>query len=181
MELLTAFIREESREHWPPSASRRLTRPDIQVALLVIGRRNTDYDRQPRVLSINLEGADLPGADLTGARLWDTNLTYVNLTGARLDGANLAGAHLDAVNLTGARLDGANLAGAQLDAVNLAGAYLHDADLTGAHLDGAVLTGAVWPPDVAVPEGWQRDTDWGGLKRADTNPGNPATDAASGA
>src|SRR5262249_49194272 len=44
MELLTAFIREESREPWPPSASRRLTRPDIQVALLIIGRRNTHYD-----------------------------------------------------------------------------------------------------------------------------------------
>jgi hypothetical protein len=199
MELLTAFIREESREPWPPSGPNRLTRPDIQVALLVIGRRDTDYDREPRALSINLQGADLPGADLTWAKLWETNLTYVNLTGARLDHANLAGAKLNATSLEDANLAHAKLAGARLNIANLTGANLTDANLTEARLNyaklanarfnntdlaradlnGADLADAWWPADAKVPAGWQRDA--GRLKRADANSGNPPTDAASGA
>jgi hypothetical protein len=40
MEVLTAFIREHSREQWPPSDAgrpeQRLTRPDIRVAVTVV-------------------------------------------------------------------------------------------------------------------------------------------------
>jgi hypothetical protein len=125
MEVLTAFVRERSLEQWSrPADDVPGTRPDIQAALTVIGRRTTSYDREPRVLSINLAGAELPGANLTGANLWDVNLSRANLTGAHLDGAILGG---------------------------------------GAHLDGAH-----WPVDAVVPQGWQRDTDSGPLKRADT-------------
>src|SRR6266568_2655897 len=47
MEVLTAFIREHSREQWPPSnadqsVQERLTRPDVQAALTVIGRRGAE-------------------------------------------------------------------------------------------------------------------------------------------
>src|SRR6266568_4075356 len=47
MEVLTAFIREHSREPWPPSnadqsVQERLTRPDVQAALTVIGRRGAE-------------------------------------------------------------------------------------------------------------------------------------------
>jgi hypothetical protein len=75
MEVLTAFVRERSLEQWSrPADDVPGTRPDIQAALTVIGRRTTSYDREPRVLSINLAGAELPGANLTGANLWDVNL-----------------------------------------------------------------------------------------------------------
>src|SRR5215469_7014250 len=47
MEVLAAFIREHSREKWPPlelaaddDRNARTTRPDVQAAVTVIGRRN---------------------------------------------------------------------------------------------------------------------------------------------
>jgi uncharacterized protein YjbI with pentapeptide repeats len=60
-----------------------VTRPDVQAALTVIGRRNPEYDRQ----RVNLTGADLARADLT-----DGDLTGANLTGARLTEADLTNA-----------------------------------------------------------------------------------------
>ena len=72
MEVLAAFIREHSREQWPPPDpdnpdQLRLTRPDVQAAATVAGRRNAKRDIRP----IDLTRADLTRADLTGARLND--------------------------------------------------------------------------------------------------------------
>ena len=94
MEVLTAFIREHSREPWPPPDSEgqlgaRSTRPDVQAAITVIGRRGSEHDIQPM---------DLAGADLAGAVL-----TRAYLTGAVLDRANLSGADLDDAILTDVR------------------------------------------------------------------------------
>jgi type II secretory pathway component PulM len=53
MEVLSACIREHSREQWPVPVSdddlvpKRTTRPDIQAALIVIGRRDATNDRYP--------------------------------------------------------------------------------------------------------------------------------------
>ena len=49
MEVLTAFIREHSREPWPPpdpggQEQGRSTRPDVQAAVTVVGRRDPDRD-----------------------------------------------------------------------------------------------------------------------------------------
>jgi uncharacterized protein YjbI with pentapeptide repeats len=236
MEVLAAFVREQSHERWPSvdDQSRadvppRMTRPDVQAAVAVIGRRDPKNDRQAVNLnSANLAGADLTdaeladakidGADLTQANLADANLTRAqlndanlisakllgaNLTGAQLNGANLTGAQLNGANLTSARLthadltsadltsarladawlpgvdftradlDSANLTGANLAEVTFTGANLIFADLTSANLASANLTGAdlsrayltnaLWPPDAAVPEGWQRDPGSGRL------------------
>ena len=52
MEVLTAFIREHSQEKWPPSGTggqnrERSTRPDVQAALTVVGRRDAKRDTRP--------------------------------------------------------------------------------------------------------------------------------------
>jgi hypothetical protein len=65
MEVLTAFIREHSREPWPPpddggQEPERSTRPDVQAALTVIGRRSTEHD-------ISFGAIDLRRADLRDA------------------------------------------------------------------------------------------------------------------
>jgi len=90
MEVLTAFIREHSREQPSPDPGgpeqERSTRPDVQAALTVIGRR--DARRDIRLI-------DLTGADLTAAVL-----TRVDLTGAVLSRADLTGADLRFANLT---------------------------------------------------------------------------------
>ena len=162
MEVLTAFIRQHSHEQWPPSdhpgSQERPTRPDVQAALTVVGRRDPDHDIQ----RIDLAGANLTrailaearlsGARLTRAILTDATLTHAILTGADLTGADLtradlnvadlAGARLSRADLTSARLAGAILTLATLDDARLAGARLTYADLTSAHLGGADLTGA---------------------------------------
>ena len=91
MEVLTACIREHSPKQWPKLSkesgaepSKRTTRPDIQAALTVIGRRDTTHDQQP----INLTRANLTRADLAG-NLTDADLTRANLTHADLGGATL--------------------------------------------------------------------------------------------
>jgi hypothetical protein len=84
VEVLSAFVREHSREPLPADyelgadAAERRMRPDVQAALTVIGRRDARYDRQrvdlrrglligPR---LNLRGAYLVGADLSNATIF---------------------------------------------------------------------------------------------------------------
>jgi hypothetical protein len=83
MEMLAAFIRERSRQHWPPpdpggQARQRSPRPDVQAAITVVGRRLTERDLEP---------VDLAGADLAGADLADADLATARFTGAELTGA----------------------------------------------------------------------------------------------
>ena len=202
MEVLTAFIREHSREPWPPpdpgvQVGARSTRPDVQAAITVVGRRGRKHDIQP----MDLGGANLGGANLGGADLSHAYLATAHLDGANLDGANLGGAYLgyadltDAdltgatlgyATLTGAKLDSAdltraNLGGADLTRANLGGTELiTDANLTGANLDGANLGGvnltdARWPEDVPVPGGWKLNTDSGRLEKTATGAGPTET------
>lgn len=95
MEVLTAFIREHSREQRPPSDAGQpvqegSTRPDVQAALTVVGRRDAERD----ILVIDLAAADLTNASLAGAHLAGAHLTDADLTRADLVSANLAGADL---------------------------------------------------------------------------------------
>ena len=80
-------IREHSPEQWPKLSKEhgaelpeRTTRPDIQAALTVIGRRDTTHDQQ---LTINRAGANLTRATLAG------NLTHAIFAGADLTHADL--------------------------------------------------------------------------------------------
>ena len=163
MAVLATFVREHSHDpdaHTAPSRSpgrpeentggtsssppaRTRFRPDLQAALTVIGRRNSDKDT---------DRIDLCGADLTGANLVDADLNGVNLNGAFLNGAHLNGAHLSGAHLVRANLNGAhlsevdltcaNLTRANLNGANLIGAHLNDANLIRANLSGAFLNSA---------------------------------------
>ena len=164
MEVLAAFIRERSRQHWPPphpggQARERSPRPDVQAAITVVGRLLAERDLRP----VDLAGSDLTGADLTGAVLADAVLARADLLAAKLVRADLFGADLGGARLTGANLDGADLTGADLTDADLAGANLGSAELTRAE-----LTGALWPVDGPVPAGWERHTGSGQLIAAGT-------------
>ena len=169
MEMLAAFIRERSRQLWPPphpggQARERSPRPDVQAAITVVGRRLTERDLSPVDLAgSDLTGADLTGADLTGAVLAHAVLARADLLAAKLVCADLSGADLGGARLTGANLDGADLTGADLTDADLAGANLASAELTRAE-----LTGALWPIDGPVPAGWERHTGSGQLIAAGT-------------
>jgi hypothetical protein len=182
IEVLAAFIRQHSREQWPlpdsedaPVPEHR-TRPDVQAALTVIGRRDARRDRQ----RVDLMGANLSGADLTSANLAHARLTGVSLISAKLKGANLGEANLTDADLTHADLRVAILAKADLGGADFDDADLQFADLTGvvlleldamppgkAKLDGAKLRGAAWSLDSAVPKGWQREAKSGRLEPAE--------------
>ena len=117
MEVLTAFIREHSQEPWPVDGSgvqhgEKKTRPDVQAAVTVVGRRDAKRD----ILVIDLTAADLTGAVLTDANLARTVLTRADLTVAVLTRADLGDANLTAAILTNADLGGADLGGADLTA-----------------------------------------------------------------
>ena len=158
MEVLTAFIREHSGERRPPSdpsgrQRARSTRPDVQAASTVIGRRDASRDIGTIDLAdsnlagvdfakANLQGANLLGANLDGANLFRADLGGANLTGAFLERAFIGEAHLRAVNLGRANLTSTNLTGADLFRANLHGAKLHGADLTKASLERADLGSA---------------------------------------
>ena len=147
MEVLIAFIREHSKEQWPPPGpdgrvAGRWTRPDVQAAVTVVGRRDAERDIPGQL--IDLWSADLTAANLRGANLRGADLSYANLTRAYLRGAILADS-------------------------DLTGAILADADLTGAD-----LTGAKWPADTLAPEGWELDTSSGRLVAAGTDSGPAA-------
>ena len=163
MEVLTAFIREHSREPWPVNGNgaqdgEKKTRPDVQATITVVGRRDPARDVQRIDLAgadltraylsgATLPGATLPGADLTRATLTGADLTHAYLTGATLSSADLSSADLTRASLTGATLSGADLTHATLTGAGFTGAdltraYLAGADLTRATLPGATLSGA---------------------------------------
>lgn len=195
MEVLAAFIRMHSHEQWPPAQPgeqrpERATRPDVQAAATVIGRRTIRYDIEPPDLTAadltraDLTGANLTSANLTRANLISANLTGTNLTSAWLDDAdltsanlghaNLTSAWLDDANLTSANFGGANLTSAGLDRANLNAAWLDGANLAGAYFGRANLSGAHWPSDEAAPQGWERDAGSDCLKQAATAAGAAA-------
>ena len=158
MDVLTAFVREQSRKQWPEVDDQsgadvplRTTRPDVQAAVAVIGRRDPKNDRQ----AVNLNSANLTGADLTGAKLAGAKLnggphratSPTRTSPARSSTADLTGAQRD---LTGAQLT-RQLTGADLTSARLADAWLPDVDFTSA--------------DLVERESHRREPRWGDAHR----------------
>jgi hypothetical protein len=187
MEVLTAFIREHSREpdagrHWHRLADRpgrlhsrlyswlapegrgreRSIRPDVQAAITVVGQRDTKRD---------FGRINLSRANLTDANLYRANLGGANLNEANLRGAFIASADLRVADLTAADLRDAALMFTDFTSASLVAADLRRADLQGANFSSANLGIARWPTDAPVPKGWKLDTGSGRLKAAGADPG----------
>jgi len=167
IEVLTAFIRTTTPEvdpnAWADTCTIPRTPPDIQAALTVLGRRNTNHDRPTDTINlrftclpaVDLAGADLGKADLTGADLHGADLTAANLTGANLNAANISfgtlkeakllrvgGADLTFADLTRADMRSAAMDFSKFDNANLVGANLTNANLYGADLSQAIIAHA---------------------------------------
>jgi hypothetical protein len=158
IEVLAAFAREQSQVPWPaPDDPGRRTRPDVEAAVTVIGRRITRNDRLP---------IDISHAQLIWIYLPQAHLEGLDFYATQMPRAILRGAHLER-----ARLGHVNFSDADLSRADLTGATVTDADLTGAKLDGAILTGADltgarFSPDAVLPAGWARDPGTGLLSPA---------------
>src|SRR5262249_15564311 len=160
MEVLTAFVREQSRKEYRdyiPSLSESSSyidiieddltlREDIQAALTVIGRREWSKLERPHQ-ELNLMRAFLGkvflfDADLRHATLFKTNLQQSILIRTDLRKAILADAILIGADLNYAKLNGTNLQFAQL----------HRADLrTSTGLSWAQISKAVITDETMLP------------------------------
>ena len=141
MEVLTAFVREQSRKEYGkyipnPNSNSAIPveddfklREDIQAALTVICRRKW-FKQETHIL------------DLSKSFLGRVVLYYANLSGASLSDVNLNAANLAGADLIGVNLDNANLTDAILLSANLTGANLLFANLTGA--DFRYTKGLTW-------------------------------------
>jgi uncharacterized protein YjbI with pentapeptide repeats len=156
MEVLTSFIRDQSlkgKSVFKPDsqiqedldtleiaklktmeqAAIKVT-ADIQAALTVICRRNTNQDPKGRI--IDLSHCDLRGANLKNANLSNSDLRYTQISNkSDLKNANLSNANLQGIDLTSSFLNGANLYKSNLNNAvikyaNLQNADLQDTDLT---------------------------------------------------
>jgi uncharacterized protein YjbI with pentapeptide repeats len=152
MEILTGYLRNNSRwnSHCSPqpiscSARRALidrrSEPyritadgDIQTALVVLGRRNPEYDADPRKWISAVRELDLSSTDLRGTLLSRDNR---NLEGADISNSNLEGINWTGVSMHEAVFKGSCMAGAQLWASDMQEANFDDADLSGAYLTDA--------------------------------------------
>lgn len=146
--VLCTFIREHAPLNGPNPPI-----PDVQIALDVIGTRNTAHDTPATKIDLSntqLSGVQLPDEDFSNANLAYAQLKLANLTHVNFDGANLVSTYFEWAKLswaifTHAALTDTDLAYTRLNHANLAhttpnGAALFKVDLTDANLTGTNLT-----------------------------------------
>ncbi len=150
MEVLTAFVRENTPLKEEEEENLPKLRTDIQAALTVIGRRNCEIEEENQTLDlrgIDIRGANLIKTNFQRAYLYEANLQMVDMDLAQLQKvilvkANLLEAKLNAANLQAACIVQANLQGAILSNTNLQDADFSLSNLQGVDLSGANLQGA---------------------------------------
>lgn len=167
MEILTAYVRENSSAEISEFSEVRTISSDIQAILTIIGTRKYSFRKgedkrlelqgtylqnanliEAHLEGINFEGAHLEGTNFEEAHLEKTDLIEVHmkktsLVEAHLEGAHLNEAHLvEETNLMNAHLEGAYLMNAHLEGATLGKVHLEGARLSGAHLEGTYLNEA---------------------------------------
>jgi uncharacterized protein YjbI with pentapeptide repeats len=164
LEILYAFIRENTKRVAGDESAARQIQPDIQACLDVIAR-----NRPARVYlgrdsaRLTLANADLRSVDLRGAQL-----RKVHLAGADLRGADLSQSDLREANLIGANLGSTTLRGSRLAYADLTKADLLGCDLRGAKLNSAKLVGAILAEaKLAESEFFQANLESASLLNAD--------------
>ena len=117
MEVLTAYVRENSPSDWYPGNIQPLQQilTDIQAILTALGRRNTEHETPEHML--NLRMTDLRGAEMEKADLRGADLRFANLHNVYFKDADLRDVNFFHANLTDAVFDGADLRGANLTVV----------------------------------------------------------------
>lgn len=117
MEVLTAYVRENSPSDWHLGRVRplQLIPGDIGAILVVLGRRNTE--RETPSHRLNLRMTDLRGAELEKADLRRADLRFADLHNVYLKDADLRDVNIFQANLEDAVLDGADFRGVNLRVV----------------------------------------------------------------
>ncbi len=162
MEVLTAFVREQSKEALKKMVEdykssedkepawfyieqpKTKLRDDIQAALTVIGRRRW-VDQETEHQRIDLRNSALPGASLFNAKLQKAIFRNTVLVLADFERAELSEAHFTNANLNQATLSNTVLFNTRMKKAELANAILNGTDLSNAvglvwdQISGAIL------------------------------------------
>jgi hypothetical protein len=166
MEVLVTFVQHHARavarpgglsvDRRTPKRSRRaparesFRQPaDVQAAISVLGRRNTDHETEPLVIpfsDVDLRGADLGGACLEQAlfadvRLEDTSFFDADLRDAVFIDVELEDAVFVEADLRGAKFIDSNLRRSSFWNADLESVYFDNVDLRETDFDGANLHG----------------------------------------
>lgn len=143
MEVLCAFVRTSARleSHGVPKwfeDAEPTPKPieDVQAALTVIGRRNTDFDRQS-VDEGYVEVLNLSKCDLSGYELSFLNFKGANFRGAWLYATNMADATVAESYMRDCVLDRANLRFVSFRDVMLENTSMVEAEITYCDLHNA--------------------------------------------
>lgn len=182
MEVLCSFLREHSRGRpkglkgdLPTEINKARAPADIQASLTVLGRRNTDAEREDQRLDLreaNFSLAEFRNAKLNGAYLHETDFrmavfSWAELRGAICFNADFKGANLSEADLSGAKLGNADLSGAVFTGTDLRAADLGRANLRkGADLQGAKnltqpqVDSAYGDETTRLPDGIKRPDHW---------------------
>jgi uncharacterized protein YjbI with pentapeptide repeats len=100
-------------------------RPDVELAVQVVGRRGDDQRQQEAAQ--NGVALDLSRTCLQGAKLSDLNLSGIDFSASHLDGASLQETNFQDCDLSGATFNGADLFQADLRHVSAIGADIRAA------------------------------------------------------
>ncbi|MGH9755607.1 MAG: pentapeptide repeat-containing protein [Blastocatellia bacterium] len=175
IEVLTAFVREQSRKdhkQWLEhlSASRqnadapiqdKKTPADIQAAVTVIGRRKWTEQEKPHQ-RIDLSESFFENTDFTGANFCRADFNSSDLSGAFLSDADFSGATLIGAKLIRVGLDSTKFVGADLSGANFRRATFKGVKLNRACLWGMAFNG------VNLEDADLTDADFGGDRRPTT-------------
>ena len=142
VDVLCAFVRDESAVTAKVSRSAPRVPTDVQAAVTVVMSRNYSNDH-PTIL-VDFDHSDLVGVTFTvlATKPMDQSASDVSLGTAiavHLTGANFTGTDLAGANFVDAKLAASSMSDANLQGATLLDTDLHDSDLTGANLSNARL------------------------------------------
>ena len=166
MELLTAFVREESPKiHYRTDEEKKETNGDSKEYMEELIKAESKYEHIIYAIAAIMT--------VIGRRKWrDKENVVLNLTHCNISRIKLIASNFQNIDFTGAQLQYAefwavNLQGAQLQEANLHGANLEGADLRGANLYRTELKGA-WVDDntkfsdcISIEIKWNEDGETG--------------------
>jgi uncharacterized protein YjbI with pentapeptide repeats len=148
MEILSAFVREKSKE----TSLKKLEKmkEDMQAALTVMNRRCTEQDPQGKkinLMQVNLKLVEFQAANISGVNLSRSDFTSANFSGSDFSNSDLMNSDFSYADFSGVNFSGVNFSGSDLRNVkffqtNLSGADFSNSDISDSYLCESNLTNA---------------------------------------
>jgi uncharacterized protein YjbI with pentapeptide repeats len=143
MEILSAFVREKSKE----TSSKKLEKmkEDMQAALTVMNRRFTEQDPQGKkinLMQVNLKLVEFQAANISGVNLSRSDFTSANFSCSDFSNSDLMNSDFSYADFSGVNFSGSDLRNVKFFQTNLSGANFSNSDLSDSYLCESNLTNA---------------------------------------